>query len=49
MLEEFGPDGLCPFEGTHTAAVHEELQPREGLTVEKFREHCLYDLQTWSR
>lgn len=41
MLEGFLPEGLWPFEGTHTAAVHYELQPWEGLTLEKLIECCL--------
>ncbi|GAB0181827.1 zinc finger and BTB domain-containing protein 5 [Grus japonensis] len=27
MLEQSAPEGLHPMEGTHTGAVHEELQP----------------------
>ena len=27
MLEQSGPEGLHPMEGTHTGAVLEELQP----------------------
>lgn len=39
-LEQSVPKGLHPMEGTHTEAVHEELQPREGLTLGKFALVC---------
>lgn len=33
--------GLHAVENTHAGAVHEELNPWEGLTLKKFLENCL--------
>lgn len=33
--------GCVPMEGTHTAAVWEELQPGRSTTLENFVEDCL--------
>lgn len=41
LLEQPNPKGLHAVESTHAGAVHEELNPWEELTLEKFVDNCL--------